>query len=269
MPTMHIYQAGRKVESREFLEQFTILREISSDDKLFWVIEREPKLGEGAFVITIRKKSQAKYEIDSIPTDWQLTLDDTVMAPGVYFDVNVSGRLVELEHGDYRFVCSFPRPENECEFCSKDDPPYREFLPLPKSEMVPLTMHIYKAGKRIEAKEFLGQFSIVRNKKGELYWLADDEWGPGGGGVVCIWIVGGGVIERKIKCVPLDWQLTIDDVAMEHGAYLEVYVSGKTVELKSGDHCFVCSFPPFEGKILRSEDAPPYIFIPAPESEKN
>jgi hypothetical protein len=265
MLTMQIHRTCGRAESIEFQDLFSILSEMEDSRKLFWVVDREPRLGEGAFLIQVRRDASGSYEIDTVGTDWVLTLDDAVMAPGIYIGVDVSGKTMELEHEEYRFVCSFPSSERR-ESHLEALPPYKQFFPLLESG--PVTMYIYQSGKEIEAREFWGQFYIVRNKEGELHWLADNDQAPPSGGGACIWIIGGGTAEREIKSVGPDWQLTINGVVMERGIYFDVYVSGKTVELEHGEYRFVCSFPPFGGgRVLRSEDAPPYVFIPVSEAK--
>lgn len=266
MPTMRIYRARRKVESIDFQNRFTILSEIQGERDLFWVAEGEPALGDGAFRIQIRKDANGDYEIDSVGTDWQLILDNVAMDTGIYVGVSVAGRTVELRQGVYRFVCSFPPSSGKRRPRLKDTPPYKQFFPLLDSATV--TMHIYKAGRRIDLTEFVGQFYIGRNKEGGLYWSADNEQLSLGGGEIQIWIIGGGTTEREIKSVGPDWQLTIDGIVMDRGIYFDVYVSGKTIELEYSDYRFVCSFPPFGGRrVLRSEDAPPYVFVPVSKSQ--
>lgn len=126
-------------------------------------------------------------------------------------------------------------------------------------------MQVYKSGEQIAEKVFEGQFSIVE-KDGELHWLADDDPGPGRGQVL-IWVVGGGEWEHEVKSVGPDWRLTVDGTPMARGIYLDLYVSGKTVELARGNYRFVCVFPPHAGeKIVRSEVDRPFIFVPASSS---
>lgn len=261
MPTMRVFRGRRKVRSETFQNLFTVLREIEGERALFWVADRKPELGEGTFLIRISGGDKEGFEIASVGTDWQLSLDSVRMDPGSYTGVDVSGRTMELAHEDYRFVCSFTPAEGKDGSGLEDAPPYREFFPLLESG--PATMHAYQGGKEVETRDFWGQFCILLTGEGELHWLADNDQAPPGGGQTCIWIIGGGTAEREIKSVGPDWLLTIDGVAMDRGIYLDVYVSGKTVELERDNYRFVFSFASFEGeRVLRSEDEPPYIFAP-------
>ena len=122
MLTINIYKSGKKIDTKSFKKNFYILKD---EQGLYWEtgeeqyekaeIARDNKeLGKtlrkgGVFEIWIRARlSLSPADIQLIKPDWQLIIDGIVMERGVYADVYVSGKTIELVHGEYRFVCSFP-----------------------------------------------------------------------------------------------------------------------------------------------------------------
>jgi len=111
MPTIHIYQTRGKVASREFRNSFYIVKEIGKN-KLFWEADEEQgSSGRGGKIhIWIQRASYAPL-ISFVRPDWRLIIDGIVMDQGLYTEVDVEGKTIELQYNDYRFVCAFPTIE--------------------------------------------------------------------------------------------------------------------------------------------------------------
>ncbi len=105
---MHIYQAGRKVASKEFQNKFFITKEVDGD-MLFWEAdeEQDSSIKGGVFQVWILGASTTPMIAFASP-DWRLIIDSIMLEQGLYDHIDVAGRTVELHYGDYRFVCSFP-----------------------------------------------------------------------------------------------------------------------------------------------------------------
>jgi hypothetical protein len=111
MPTMHIYQSGSKIASKEFYNDFRIVQEIGKD-KLFWKADEEQSSTAkgGEIHIWIKRATYAPL-ILLVRPDWKLSVDGVAMGQRAYAEVDVEGKTIELHYGDYRFVCSFPTIE--------------------------------------------------------------------------------------------------------------------------------------------------------------
>ena len=108
MPTMHVYRAGRTIASKKFQNNFWISKEITGDE-LFWEADGEQHLPKGGvFQVWILGASSAP-KITFVAPDWQVIIDGVALEQGPYDDhIGINGKTVELQHNDYRFVCSFP-----------------------------------------------------------------------------------------------------------------------------------------------------------------
>jgi hypothetical protein len=108
VPTMDIYQAGRKVGSKEFQNKFFITKEVDGG-RLFWEADEEQDSSKkgGVFQVWILGASFTPMIAFASP-DWRLVIDGIILEQGLYDHIDVAGRTVELHYGDYRFVCSFP-----------------------------------------------------------------------------------------------------------------------------------------------------------------
>ena len=119
MPTMQIYKNDTKIESKEFLSDFVIARHLLEKQRLFWEADGEEVENGGGILLWIvthgrfdPKSVGLTYEIKSVLPTWQLVIDNVAQEPRLYFDLDVTGKEIELLYGDYRFVCSFPSQEN-------------------------------------------------------------------------------------------------------------------------------------------------------------
>lgn len=109
MPTFEIYQAGRRVASKQFRGNFYIVKEL--DNTLSWEADEEQGRSKkgGAFQIWVQTLSLAppKRQILFVRPDWKLIIDGVEMDQQYYEAVDVEGKTIELHHGDYGFVCTF------------------------------------------------------------------------------------------------------------------------------------------------------------------
>lgn len=112
MPTVEIYRNGEKTASKEFRAQFFIIKEMDAD-RLRWEADEEQGLSkEGGeihiWVQTVSFGSTVKRRILFVRPDWRLIVDGVSMEQKFYPDpVDVEGKTIELQYGDYSFICSF------------------------------------------------------------------------------------------------------------------------------------------------------------------
>lgn len=107
MPLVHIYQAERKLAVKEFQNDFYIIKAID-EDRLFWETGREQRESTGGGTIHVWIKGAAYYpQVLHIRPDWNLVIDGVTMSQQDT-EIGLEGKTVELQYGDYRFVCSFP-----------------------------------------------------------------------------------------------------------------------------------------------------------------
>jgi hypothetical protein len=116
MPMVEIYRSGEKMASKEFVAQFFIIKEADSDT-LRWEADKEVgKLKRGGtfhiWIQTIDYETP-RQEILFVRPDWRLIIDGIAMEQKLYSEVDVGGRTIELQYGDYSFICSFPTTETE------------------------------------------------------------------------------------------------------------------------------------------------------------
>lgn len=110
MNTIDIYLADKRIESKNFIGNFYIIKD-SGTDELFWKAdgEQDPLSRTGEFQIWIQRANTAPL-ISFVRPDWQLILDGIVMEQVFYSEVDIAGKVVELKYDNYRFVCScFPK----------------------------------------------------------------------------------------------------------------------------------------------------------------
>ena len=107
MPTIHIYQDGKKIESKEFRDQFYIIKNIDND-RLYWETGEEQRLSARGGVIHIWIQNASSCpKISFVRTDWQLIIDGVALERNLYEQIDVSGKTIELRYRNYQFVCSF------------------------------------------------------------------------------------------------------------------------------------------------------------------
>lgn len=103
-------------------------------------------------------------------------------------------------------------------------------------------MQIQRTNKLVESKPFRASFYISLGLDGKLIWESDEEQGRSKqGGVFHIWIQSASSAP-KISFVRPDWRFALDGNAMPQGFYVDVPLSGRTLELLYEDYCFVCTF---------------------------
>jgi hypothetical protein len=103
---MHIYQAGKKIEEKEFRNDFSIIR---IDNDLFWGEDSElhSRNLSGEVLIWFRRMSYVP-ELAFVLPEWKLILDGIEISdPGIL--INIEGKTAELQYKDYRFVCNIPK----------------------------------------------------------------------------------------------------------------------------------------------------------------
>jgi hypothetical protein len=112
MPTMRVYQNGVEIESKEFHFQLRICRATYERHRLFWEADYEEAEPGGEIAIWIRrferKSAGERFDIGAILPTWRLTIDGVPQEQQLYSELEVTGKEIELQYGDYRFVCSFP-----------------------------------------------------------------------------------------------------------------------------------------------------------------
>ena len=121
-----------------------------------------------------------------------------------------------------------------------------------------ITIDIYKDSLKVDTKKFITSFYILEDKQG-IFWETGREQevktrlAMAGSretrvGEIKIWLrAKGDIYPADIPFIGPDWQLVLNDMVMKQGIYLDIYVSGKKVELIYKPYRFVCVFPPFEG----------------------
>lgn len=112
MPTVDIYRAGTKIDSRKFQRDFMIVmkrREIG----LRWEADEETASKEGGGIVIWIRAGMRPPEIHFVPPGWKLIIDGVTVigegsvAPESRFEIPIKGRTVELQHGDLSFVFQF------------------------------------------------------------------------------------------------------------------------------------------------------------------
>lgn len=109
MPRFEIYQLGKKIGTKDFRGAFYVIKEIDSDE-LRWEADEEGAASGGGvihiWVQTLSTTGIVQRQISFVRPDWQLIIDGTAMEHKFYQYVDVTGKTVELQYNDYRFVCS-------------------------------------------------------------------------------------------------------------------------------------------------------------------
>ncbi len=112
MPTFDIYHKGSQIASKDFNESFLIVADLS--ERLFWIADDEEERRGNVMVVWVQPKIKLPnltlvgYQLLSLMPDWQLTLDGVQLPKQLHELVDLTGKHVSLQYGDYEFVCQFP-----------------------------------------------------------------------------------------------------------------------------------------------------------------
>ncbi len=114
MPTMRIYKNNTEIESIEFRLNFEILQ-ASYSQRLFWQADYTQVEEGGGIRIWIKafgrptdKSKNRGYIISFVLPEWRLLIDGVLQEQRLYDDMEVTGKEIELDYNEYRFVCWFP-----------------------------------------------------------------------------------------------------------------------------------------------------------------
>ena len=108
--TIEIYQHGTKIDTKSFTRDFVIVMD-QKGDKLRWEIDGEPASKQGGSILVWVKIAMRPAEIHFIPPGWELIIDGKTIIDKNYqgrdrFDREVNGKIIEIQHNEYKFVCS-------------------------------------------------------------------------------------------------------------------------------------------------------------------
>ena len=106
MTYVEIYHKGAKLVSEPVKYSFLIAKNDPSGD-ISWERDDQSNPGEGTVNAWIQSASFNPRILGVLP-EWQLIIDGEKMEPKFYNEIeNLKGKIVELQHGDYRFVFHF------------------------------------------------------------------------------------------------------------------------------------------------------------------
>lgn len=261
MPNIDIDRSGIKIASKHFQKWFDILS--NSSDGLFWLADRGSKKKAGLLWGRLWKNSQAdKYQLDLVGGEWQLVIDGTPLQQAHYLNFDVTGKLVEIANNTYHFVCAMPSQVNPYPRSSPVNLLYSNPASLAQLASMSVTVHIFKAEKKVDEQTFLGNFRILKKEMHDLYWESDKERDK----TEAIFIYSGTLGEYYIDTVLPEWQLTVNGIMMGRGLYSNIWILGKVIELEFNEYRFVIQFPYFEGQYpinYRVKDSPLLKFFPS------
>jgi len=101
MPVFNIYLEEQFLESVEFNYRFLVLA--NQCGKLSWATDDEHN-ENGVIIFWI----SSDYNLHSISPESQITVDGIQFERKFYMDVDLRGKYVIFEHGNYKLICKFP-----------------------------------------------------------------------------------------------------------------------------------------------------------------
>ncbi len=106
MPTVEIIHHKTRVGVEGFKRNFYILQEHLSGGEIFWNADgKNPRPG---VIMSWIQLADTNPRIAGVLPDWQLVIDGVEQETKFYPEVeNLSGKVVELRHNDYRFIFTF------------------------------------------------------------------------------------------------------------------------------------------------------------------
>ena len=105
MAFVEIYHKKNKIGTEHFRLEFYIIESLSGE--IYWYTGEQPKSGGGEIKIWVQRANTVPRILTVLP-DWQLFIDGVRQESKFYDSVeNLSGKVVELRHKDYRFVFRF------------------------------------------------------------------------------------------------------------------------------------------------------------------
>jgi hypothetical protein len=111
MPAIDIYFANMKIDTRGFQRDFMIVAE-QNGNKLRWEADEETASKKGGAIMVWIRAALHPPEIHFVPPGWELFIDGVVVVEkdskaSARFDIEVHGKVAEIRHDDFRFVCQF------------------------------------------------------------------------------------------------------------------------------------------------------------------
>jgi hypothetical protein len=107
MPTVEIYQAGTRIDSKKFHTEFMVTE--MDENEVVWESDGDPVSEKGGGIL-VWFRGKDPPEIHFVPPRWKLIIDGVTVIgesnvdPRLRFNVPVRGTTIELHHGDLRFV---------------------------------------------------------------------------------------------------------------------------------------------------------------------
>lgn len=107
MPVFEIRYQGENIASKVFRSNFYVVKFLEKDD-LYWEADEEQALSKKGGEIHIWVQNASKSPLISfVRPDWQLIVDGVSFERNFHTEIDVDGRTVELQYGEYCFLCAF------------------------------------------------------------------------------------------------------------------------------------------------------------------